>query len=57
VCTLIYVFNRALMRSGFGIMFIKEREALWKVVVDSKYDSAWGGWYSNEVHESYGMGL
>jgi hypothetical protein len=25
--------------------------------VDSKYDSAWGGLCSNEVHASYGVGL
>lgn len=27
------------------------REALWRVVVDSKYGSAWGGWCFNEVYE------
>jgi len=31
---------------------VHERKFLWRVVVDSKYDSSWGGWYSNEVHGS-----
>jgi hypothetical protein len=50
------VFNRALWGSGLW-RYAHEREALWRVVVDSKYGSAWGGWCSNEVHGSYGVGL
>jgi hypothetical protein len=30
---------------------------LWRVIVDTKYVSSWGGWCSNEVHGSYGMEL
>jgi hypothetical protein len=26
-------------------------------VVDSKYGSSWGEWFSNEVHGSFGVGL
>jgi hypothetical protein len=36
--------------------YVHERDALWRVVVDSKYASAWGGWCSNEFHGSYGVG-
>jgi len=48
-------FNQAL----FGMWlwrYVHEREALWKVMVDSKYDSLWGEWCSNEVHGSYRVG-
>jgi hypothetical protein len=31
-----------------------KREALWRVVVDSKFGSSWGEWYSNEP---MGVGL
>jgi hypothetical protein len=34
-----------------------EREALWRIVMESKYGSLWGGWCSNEVHGLYVMGL
>jgi len=37
--------------------YVHEREALWRVVVDSKYGSAWDGWCFNEVFGSYGVGL
>ena len=37
--------------------YVHEREALWRVVVDSKYGSACGGWCSNEVQRSHGVGL
>jgi hypothetical protein len=37
--------------------YLYERETLWRVVVDVKYGSAWGGWCSNEVHGSYRVGL
>lgn len=35
----------------------REREALWRVVVDLKYGSQWSGWCSNEVSGSHGVGL
>jgi hypothetical protein len=50
------LFNRALLGKWLW-RYAHEREALWRVVVDSKYGSAWGGWCSNEVHGSYGVGL
>jgi hypothetical protein len=36
-----------------------KREALWRVVVDSKFGSSWGEWYSNEPmggHMGWGYG-
>jgi hypothetical protein len=36
---------------------VHERDSLWKVIVDAKYGSLWDGWYSNEVHGSYGVSL
>jgi hypothetical protein len=45
----------------FGIvalaLCVRGGEALWRVIVDTKYGSSWGGWCSNEVHGSYGMEL
>jgi hypothetical protein len=32
-----------------------EREAMWRLVVDFKYGSLWGGWCSNKVNGSYGV--
>jgi hypothetical protein len=49
-------FNRALLGKWLWC-YVHEREALWRVVVDSKYGSSWGGWCSNEVHGSYGVSL
>jgi hypothetical protein len=34
-----------------------EREALWRIVVESKYGSSWGGSGSNEVYGPCGVGL
>jgi hypothetical protein len=33
-----------------------ERDVWWKVVVDSKYGSLWGGWYSLEPAKAFGVG-
>jgi len=49
-------FNRALLGKWlwrFGI----EREAWWRVAVDSKYGSLWGGWSSCEPVGAFGVGL
>ncbi|KAG6729257.1 hypothetical protein I3842_01G018300 [Carya illinoinensis] len=35
----------------------KEPDALWKMVIESKYGSLWGGWCTNEVRGAYGVGL
>lgn len=50
------MFNRVLLGKWLW-RHAHEREALWRVVVDSKHCSAWCGWCSNEVHEMYGVGL
>jgi hypothetical protein len=42
--------------SEHGAICMRER-LLWRVVMDSKYGNLWGGWYSNEVHGSYEVGL
>jgi hypothetical protein len=50
------VFNRALLGKWlwrFGL----ERDAWWRVAVDSKFGSLWGGWCSREVVGAYGAGL
>jgi hypothetical protein len=39
--------------SGFSAMFMRERP-YWRMIVDSKYDSAWGRWRSNESMERMG---
>jgi len=49
-------FNRALLGKWlwwFGI----ERDAWWRVAVDSKYGSLWGGWCSREPVGAFGVGL
>jgi hypothetical protein len=33
-----------------------ERDAWWRVVVDSKFGSLWGGWCFNESRGVYGVG-
>jgi hypothetical protein len=50
------MFNRALLGKWlwrYGL----EREAWWRVVVDSKFGSSWGGWCSNEPLGAFGVGL
>jgi len=34
-----------------------ERDVWWRVVVDSKYGSSWGGWCSLELAGAYGVGV
>jgi hypothetical protein len=36
---------------------VYERVTWWRVVMDSKFDSLWGEWYSNESFGMYGVGL
>jgi len=49
-------FNCALLGKWlwrFGI----ERDAWWRVVVESKFGSLWGGWCSREPVGAFGVGL
>jgi hypothetical protein len=50
------LFNWALM-GKWPWRYLHEREALWRVVVDSKYVNSWSGWCANKAHGSYGMRL
>jgi hypothetical protein len=50
------MFNRALLGKWlwrYGI----EREAWWRIAVDSKFGSLWGGWCSLEPAGAFGVGL
>jgi hypothetical protein len=50
------LFNSALLGKWlwcFGL----ERDAWWRVAVDSKYGSLWGGWCSREFARAFGVGL
>jgi hypothetical protein len=49
-------FNRALLGKWLW-RFATERDALWRKVVDVKYDSLSGGWCSKEVGGPYGVGV
>jgi hypothetical protein len=49
-------FNQVLMGKWLWC-YTHERKDLWRVVVDSKYGNAWGGWCSSVVHGLPGMGL
>jgi hypothetical protein len=37
-------------------MFMPQKEALWKIIVEIKYD-VWGVWCSNAVNGSYRVGV
>jgi hypothetical protein len=37
--------------------YVIGREAWWRIAVDSKFDSLWGGWYSFEPVGAFGVGL
>jgi len=49
-------FNRALLGKWLW-RFAKEREALWRLVIEVKYGSLRGGWCSAEVVGSYGVSV
>jgi hypothetical protein len=38
------------------VLYAIEREAMWRSVVDSKYDSLGGDWCSKQVAGPYGVG-
>jgi hypothetical protein len=66
VCTLInegglgirnlMLFNRTLLGKWLWCYEI-ERDAWWRVVVDLKFGSLWGGWCSLEPGGAFGVGL
>jgi hypothetical protein len=50
------MFNRALLGKWLCCYWI-EREAWWRIAVDSKFGSLWGGWRSFELVGAFGVGL
>jgi hypothetical protein len=50
------VFNRALLGKWLWYYEIG-RDAWWRIMVSSKYDSLWGGWCSLEPVGAFGVGL
>jgi hypothetical protein len=49
-------FNRALLGKWLW-KYGREREALWRMVIDVKFESLRGGWYSKEVLGTFGVGV
>ncbi|KAG2724060.1 hypothetical protein I3760_01G000400 [Carya illinoinensis] len=49
-------FNRALLGKWLW-RYHREPEALWKLVIESKYGDSWGGWSTKEVREAHGVSL
>jgi hypothetical protein len=49
-------FNRALLGKWLWC-FGSKRDACWRVVVNSKYGSLWGGWCSLEPTGAFGVGV
>jgi hypothetical protein len=49
-------FNRALLGKWLW-RYGREREALWRLVIDAKFQSIEGGWCSKEVLGSFGVGV
>jgi hypothetical protein len=49
-------FNRALLGKWLW-RYGREREALWRLVIDAKFESLKGGWCSKEVSSSFGVGV
>jgi hypothetical protein len=49
-------FDRALLEKWL-CRYAIERDALWILVVESKYDSTRGGWCSKEVVGLFGAGV
>jgi hypothetical protein len=49
-------FNRALLRKWLW-RYGREREVLWRLVIDVKFESLWGGWCSKKVLGTFGVGV
>jgi hypothetical protein len=50
------LFNQALLGKWLW-RFGKERDHLWRKVIEAKYDCFRGGWCTNQVNSSYGVSL
>lgn len=50
------LFNQVLLEKCLW-RYVTEKEALWRLVVEVKSASMWGGWCSNAVYGSYGVGV
>ena len=50
------VFNQALLGKWLW-RYTHEREAWWRIVMDAKYGSEWGGWHSVDTIGPHGVGL
>uniref|UniRef100_A0A2N9J9F5 Reverse transcriptase domain-containing protein n=1 Tax=Fagus sylvatica TaxID=28930 RepID=A0A2N9J9F5_FAGSY len=49
-------YNQALLGKWLW-RYAREKEALWRKIVELKYGGLWGGWCSNSVHGTYGKSL
>jgi hypothetical protein len=49
-------FNKALLGKWLW-QYGSERDALWRLVVDAKYGSLWGGWCSKVDKGPYGVSV
>jgi hypothetical protein len=49
-------FNQALLGEWLW-RYGRERDALWRLVIDAKFESLKGGWCSKEVSGSFGVGV
>ncbi|KAF5471044.1 hypothetical protein F2P56_011519 [Juglans regia] len=50
------IFNKALLGKWLW-QYHQEGDALWRSIIDIKYGSIWGDWYSNAVRGAYGVGV
>uniref|UniRef100_A0A2N9IC54 Reverse transcriptase domain-containing protein n=1 Tax=Fagus sylvatica TaxID=28930 RepID=A0A2N9IC54_FAGSY len=50
------LYNQALLGKWIW-RYAREKEALWRKIVDLKYGGLWGGWCSNSVLDPYGKSL
>jgi hypothetical protein len=50
------VFNKALLGKWLR-RFVNDRESWWRIVMDAKFGSEWGGWFSIDTSRPHGVGL